>query len=182
MLAVGAGDPIRRWPPSQFADLGRRLIEDYDLDVVVVGGAAERAEVERLAASLALHRAAALVDPPLPDLSEKIGRAALLVGLGSGIAHLAATLGVPTVCLLSGVSPLEVWRPIGPRVVNLTGQTACSPCGLKRVEECPFGVACLHAISTDRVMEAVAELLRPAPAFSLVRREPISTGEGERYG
>jgi ADP-heptose:LPS heptosyltransferase len=174
ILAVGAGDPIRRWPQAQFVELGRRLIDLYDFNVVVVGGAAERALVGEIAAGLPLRRVTAHVDLPLPELSGKVARASLLVGLGSGIAHLAATSGVPTISLLSGVSPLDVWRPIGPRVVNLTGQTACSPCGLKRVEDCPFGVTCLYSITPARVLEAAAELLRPAPALSLVRREPFS--------
>ena len=180
ILAVGAGDSIRRWPQAQFAELGRRLIEIYDFDIVVVGGAAERAMVEEIVAGLPPYRVTANVDLPLTELSAKIGRAALLVGLGSGVAHLSATLGVPTVSLLSGVSPLDVWRPVGPRAVNLTGQTACSPCGLKRVEDCPFGVTCLHAIKPGRVLEAAADLLRPAVALALVRREPFLSAEGER--
>jgi len=181
ILAVGAGDPIRRWPQAQFVELGLRLIGTYNFDIVVVGGAAERDVVAGVVAGLPKERVSGWVDLPLAELTAKVARAALLVGLGSGVAHLAATLCVPTISLLSGVSPLDVWRPIGPRVVNLTGQTSCSPCVLKRIEDCPFGVTCLYSISPERVLAAAAELLRPAPALPF-RLQPVRRAQGEPAG
>jgi len=178
ILAVGAGDPIRRWPQEQFVELGRRLIAAYNFDIVVVGGAAERDAVSAVVAGLPQERVSGWIDLPLVELTAKVARASLLVGLGSGVAHLAATLSVPTISLLSGVSPLDVWRPIGPRVVNLTGQTACSPCVLKRIEDCPYGVTCLYSISPERVLQAATELLRAAPAVPL-RRQLVRRVHGE---
>ena len=90
-------------------------------------GGGARTLLRPIVAGLPQERVSGWVDLPLAELTSKVARASLLVGLGSGVAHLAATLGVPTISLLSGVSPLDVWRPIGPRVVNLTGQTPAPP-------------------------------------------------------
>ena len=161
ILAVSAGDPIRLWPTDKFVDLGHKLIESFGVDLLIVGGAAEGGLVREIVEALPLGRAFGRVDLSLNDLTVEVGRAALLVGLGSGVTHLAASLGVPTITLLSGVSPVEVWRPIGPRVINLVGATPCSPCGLKNEADCPFGVVCLRNISPDRVMAAAWQVWRP---------------------
>ena len=160
ILAVGAGNSIRRWPSQKFVELAQKLIEKFAWDVWIVGGAAERPIVEAILAELPATQAFACVDLPLTDLAARVAQASLLVGLGSGVTHLAATLGVSTVSVLSGVSPLDVWRPVGPRVVNLVGKTPCAPCGLKHEKECPFGVACLTAITPDHVLAAAERVMR----------------------
>ena len=176
VLAVGAGDSIRRWPEAQFVKLGRRLIERLDFDALVVGGGAEREIVAAIVAALPPARAAAGLDLPLVELAARVAGASAVVGLGSGVTHLAATLGVPTVALLSGVSPLDVWRPIGARVVSLTGQTPCSPCGLKDEKDCPFGVACLRSITPDHALAAIERLLRER-SRDRSRAESVSPGD-----
>ncbi len=164
IFAVGAGDSIRRWPQQNFIALGREIIERYNLDIAVVGGAAEAEIVAAIVAALPQGRAVAALNLPLMALTTRIAQAAAVVGLGSGVSHLAATLGVPTVALLSGVSPLSVWRPVGPRVVNFTGQTPCTPCGLRHERDCPFDVVCLTSITPEHVLAATERLLRaPAP-------------------
>ncbi len=162
VLAVSAGDSIRRWTPNKFVELAQKLIDEFDFDVCLVGGWSEKPIVDVILAELPEGRAFACVDLPLIELAARVAQASLLVGLGSGVTHLAATLGVPTVSLLSGVSPLAVWRPVGPRVVNLTGETPCSPCGLKHEKDCPFEVACLRSLTPQHVVAAAVQLLRSA--------------------
>jgi ADP-heptose:LPS heptosyltransferase len=128
-----------------------------------VGGAAEKNAVDAVASRLPQDRARRVVDLPLIDLAALVSRASLVVGLGTGVTHLGATLGVPTVALLSGVSPLSVWRPVGPRLIALTGEMPCSPCGFRDESQCPFGVACLAEITPDHVMAAADRLLGAAP-------------------
>jgi ADP-heptose:LPS heptosyltransferase len=160
VLSLGAGDPIRCWSSNRFGEIARRLIGEHRLDIVLVGGLAEKKAVETVASKLPADRITAVVDLPLIDLPALIAKSSVLVGLGSGVTHLSATLGVPTVAILSGVSPLSVWRPIGPHVVALTGEMPCSPCMFREEKQCPFGVACLNAITSDHVMAAVDRLLR----------------------
>jgi ADP-heptose:LPS heptosyltransferase len=185
ILAVSAGDSIRRWTPEKFVELAQKLIDEFAWDVCVVGGWAERPLVEVILADLPAARAVACVDLPLIDLAARVAQASLLVGLGSGVTHLAATLGVPTVSILSGVSPLDVWRPVGPRVVNLTGETPCSPCGLKHERDCPFAVACLRSITAEHVLAAADRLLQGPHSWRRYSEHPSAgdrdlTQQGER--
>lgn len=159
ILSVSAGDPIRLWPLTKFVEVGNHLIEKFGFKIAVVGGFPEKESAEVIVAGLPDGHAWACIDLPLADLASEVGLASLLIGLGSGVTHLAAALGTPTVGILSGVSPLDVWRPVGPRVLSLVGATPCSPCNLKLAEDCPFGVACLKAVSVERVLSAVEELL-----------------------
>ena len=51
----------------------------------------------------------------LPQLVEILLSAAVFLGNDSGVSHLAAALGVPTVAQFIRSDP-RWWRPIGPRV------------------------------------------------------------------
>jgi ADP-heptose:LPS heptosyltransferase len=159
ILAVSAGDSIRRWPQAQFIDLGRQIVGCFGLEVVVVGGSQERTFVDVIVDGLPANKARGRVDIPLTALASLVNEADMLIGHGSGVTHLAAALGKPTICLLSGVSPLDVWRPIGPKLINLVGATPCSPCYLKREQDCPFNVTCLTSISPNRVLAEMEKLL-----------------------
>ncbi len=160
ILAIGAGDPIRVWPIDRYADVARHLITDHGLDIVILGGAAERADADRLKSLLAPHPAQTAIGLPLADLPAFVAEAALCVCNGSGISHMAAALGVPTVCLLGGTSRMEVWHPVGANAISLGGRTSCQPCGLKLASDCPWQVACLSIIQPAHVVAACAQILR----------------------
>ena len=159
VLAISAGDPIRCWSANRFAELGCALVHLYNCDIIVLGGRAELIEVNELVAQLPSGRAVAKANISLSDLPSHIATADLFVGHGTGVSHLAAVLGVPTIALLTGVSPLDVWQPVGPRTVVLTNQVPCSPCGFKYPKQCAFGVKCLSEISTKDVLRAIADLI-----------------------
>ncbi len=159
VLSLSAGDAIRYWPLRMFAEVGATVIDRQRLDIVVIGGTAERDYIDKLTSMLPKHNVTAILDMPLSELPTLIAQSSLYIGLGTGVTHLSAMLGVPTVAILSGVSPLSVWRPVGPKTIALTGETPCSPCGFKEEKQCPFAVACLNAISPGNVIDAVDELL-----------------------
>jgi ADP-heptose:LPS heptosyltransferase len=167
VLALSAGDPIRCWPIERYGEVGRELIARHGLDIVVLGGAVEQEDAVQLAASLPQERVRTVIDKPLVDLPLLIANAALCVCNGSGVSHLAASLGVPTVCILSGAARMSVWRPVGPNAVSIGGMTSCQPCQLKYASDCPWGVDCLTAVSTAHVLDACDRLLtapaQPAP-------------------
>jgi ADP-heptose:LPS heptosyltransferase len=159
IIAMSAGDTIRYWPIENYKALAEALIRDYDLDIVLVGGPAEADRINHLKERLSDARVRTAIGIPWGDLPTFTARARAFIGLGTGVTHLSTALGVPTVALLSGVSPLQVWRPLGPKAIALTGLMPCSPCGLRDESRCPFGVACLRTITPADVIEVVRELL-----------------------
>ena len=170
LLSLSAGDAIRYWPVADFAQVGDALIDRYGLDIVIVGGTAEEDYIDKLKSALPGASVKTVVDMPLIELPALIAGSCVYIGLGTGLTHLSAMLGVPTVAILSGVSPLAVWRPLGPNTITLTGLTPCSPCGLREEAQCPFGVTCLRAISSMSVIGAVDELIGETSGLSTERR------------
>ena len=89
--------------------------------------------------------------------------AACVIGNNSGIAHLAAFEGVPTICVFGGAHQRLEWRPIGENVVTLSRAIVCSPCHLHHAAHCPFGMACLEQIAPDLVFETAMKLIHQVP-------------------
>lgn len=57
-------------------------------------------------------------DWPLRLLGATLARAALFVGNDSGVAHLAAASGAPTLTLFGPTDP-AIWAPVGPSVASV---------------------------------------------------------------
>jgi heptosyltransferase-1 len=98
------------WDEAAWIALARRLDARGLRCVLPWGDDAERARAERLATALA--RA---VVPPRMSIEQAaglIGHARLVVGLDTGLTHLAAALAVPVVGVFCDSEPLDA-RPLG---------------------------------------------------------------------
>jgi ADP-heptose:LPS heptosyltransferase len=113
----GAGGIAKRWPVDGFID----VIADLDAAVVVHEGPAD-AEAAHALLARASGRLLRLVDPPLPVLAGVLGAAAAYVGNDSGISHLAAAVGTPSVVLFTRAA--LPWTPWSPTARCLTVNTA----------------------------------------------------------
>lgn len=113
LLHPGSGSGRKNWPPDRFAALSRRLIL-AGLGVEVIEGPADQAAVAglraRLGQGLRVHRPADGM-----ALAASLLSAQLYVGNDSGVTHLSARLGVPTVAIFGATDP-KTWSPRGPRV------------------------------------------------------------------
>jgi len=91
------------WPEARWLDLIAAMARAGLAIVLPWGNDEERARSERLAA-----RDAAAIVPPrqtLPALAGLLARAELVVGVDTGLVHLAAALGTPTVSLFVATDP-----------------------------------------------------------------------------
>ncbi|MGO9410060.1 MAG: glycosyltransferase family 9 protein [Spirochaetia bacterium] len=108
-LHPGSGDKKKNWPFAKFQDLAGGL-EATGLVVRWVLGPAEK--------DLVLpYSGQAWRNVSLSDLAGALTECRLFVGNDSGVAHLAAAVGCPTVALF-GASDAAVWAPRG-RAVRL---------------------------------------------------------------
>jgi len=113
-LAVhpGSGSPSKTWPADRFA----RLLDALGADrFLLVEGPADAA-----AAAALRGRGGAVLARGLTArvLGAALARAAAFVGSDSGVSHLAAAWGAPTMALFGPTDP-GVWSPVGPRVTVL---------------------------------------------------------------
>ena len=144
----GSGGRWKAWPASSFVRLGEHLADEGE--IVWVGGPADDdvlKEIRRLSRGGSLNL---IESPPLPALADLLSSARGFVGSDSGVTHLAAACGAPTVALFGPTDP-AVWGPRGKRVVILRRNANCRSC---RSGE-SSGHTCLAAIDAEEVLEAV---------------------------
>ncbi len=157
----GVGNSARQWPVAHYAALCDLLALKAGLNVVLIGGPDERALAEEVL-SLVRQRGAVVSlagETKLSDLPRLLAACALYVGNNSGPKHLAASLGVPTVGIHSGVVDAAEWGPLGERAVAVQRAMLCRPCYLLKAEDCPRDLACLRQLSPAMVFETCAGML-----------------------
>jgi ADP-heptose:LPS heptosyltransferase len=106
----GSGSPRKSWPAERFAAL--LDVVEGNRPLLLVEGPADTDAVSRLARRTGVVIARGLSARTLGAL---LARARLFVGHDSGVSHLAAAWGAPTLALFGPTDP-SVWSPVGPRV------------------------------------------------------------------
>lgn len=112
------------WSEANWIELGRYLHEKNIRCVVPWGGDEERARSVRLADAIP-----GAITPPRLNLNEAaalLGGAQAVIGVDTGLAHLAAALGVPTVGIYTMTDPALTGLYAGKRAINL-GNVNCAP-------------------------------------------------------
>lgn len=141
-FAPEAGHPSREWPLEYAVTLGMTL---KHAPLILIG---------------------AKSGPPIPcaldtrgqlnltDLLGLLGTLRLLVCMDSGILHLGAAVGVPTICIFGGVDPRYRIGAAQP-VMALQAKLACCPCN--KQETCNGAFDCIKGISPEAVLDVIKE-------------------------
>lgn len=108
LLHPGAGGATKRWAADGFAAAAEALAESLGADVVIHDGPADHDAVAALRARLRVT-AGVLAEPALETLVGVMRHAAVWIGNDSGVTHLAAAVGAPTLALF--IEPHLAWRP-----------------------------------------------------------------------
>ncbi len=150
-LMPGASTPAKSWPPEHFARLAERAAEAGFLPVIQ-GGPSERELGERVAGAVGVNACGATLREAITWFHGAAG----CIGNDSGLGHLAAACGTPTLSLF-GPMDFGMFQPFGPRVRALVRtDLPCIPC---RKDHCPLpGHPCLRGLDPDRVWEAFLQL------------------------
>ncbi len=111
----GSGSEQKNWAPEKFAALGRWLMTEWQAQLLVIQGEADEEAVGRLMEELPGQPVKLVRGLKLVELAAVVERCALFVGNDSGITHLAAAVGVPTLALF-GPGSVAIWEPRGAKV------------------------------------------------------------------
>ncbi|MBU1236586.1 MAG: lipopolysaccharide heptosyltransferase I [Gammaproteobacteria bacterium] len=117
VLLTATSRADKEWPEGDWQALGMALIATGLRCVLPGGSPAERQRAARL--STTLGRAVAAPAMNLADLAGLLSGAALVVGVDTGLVHLAAALGRPTLALYCGSDPELTGVLAGANAVNL---------------------------------------------------------------
>jgi heptosyltransferase-2 len=159
-LAPGAAfGPAKQWPARRFAAVARELADRFDA-VLLFGSQGEAAACGAVAQGLeglTVRNLAGATD--LGQALALVGQTGLFITNDSGLMHVAAALGRPTVAVFGSTNPVTT-GPLGPSTALVRSPVECSPC-LK--PECPTGdLKCFTAISPEQVVRAARQLLAGA--------------------
>ncbi|MDD5242131.1 MAG: lipopolysaccharide heptosyltransferase II [Sulfuricella sp.] len=174
-FCVGAEyGPAKRWPAAHFAELARRLA-DKGHEIWLLGSAKDfeiGKEIERIYSTLPSFASSPLEgegwgeggNSTLRNLCGKtdlaqaidlLAAADFAVVNDSGLMHIVAALGKPTIALFGSSSP-DFTPPLSDKARIVSLNLPCSPC-FKRV--CPLGhLDCLMKLTPQRVLEEIAAI------------------------
>lgn len=114
----------KEWPVDHWIALGRE-IQRQGVEVVLPWGTeTERARSERIAAALTGARVPARA--PLDQVAQLVGGAQYVVGVDTGLLHLAAALSVPLVAIFAGSKP-QLTAPVGNGSLTVLGADGAAP-------------------------------------------------------
>jgi len=150
-----------RWPAERWRGLLQRILAASAAHVVLVGVEPERPMLESLLEGLdadARGRVQLAADWSLPQLVSAVEGSRGVVCHNSGVLHLAAALGKPTVALTG--SSARYWRPPYPHVMNLTSGACGLACNQYRCPVPFYRARCIRELEVEAVMQAARGLLR----------------------
>jgi ADP-heptose:LPS heptosyltransferase len=94
----------------------------------------------------------------LRETAELLACAGLVVGNDSGLSHIAAAVGTPTL-MIFGPTPDVALGPLPSHVRVLRAGLACEPCWrANRFVECNGRIECLRQIDVNRVLREIGQL------------------------
>lgn len=123
ILLHGTAQRAKEWPEEHWQALARTLEQDINL-LVPYGSDQERARAERIADKL--ERTRVPIYRSLDEMARMIAGASFVVGVDTGILHLAAALSVPLVAIFCGSKP-HLTGPLGSGPIEILGSARSIP-------------------------------------------------------
>ena len=154
----GSGGKKKVWMPQRFVEVMYEVSRRINAVFFIICGLADEPFVKPILSKIRPLNSVLIKDLPLPHVASILDRCHIYIGNDSGITHVAASLGIPTVALYGPTDP-DIWGPRGPYVSVLTPHIPCSPCTKEILHQCS-SLACLRALSVNSVVKKALELLK----------------------
>jgi len=156
-LAPGSVGVSKRW--TYYPEVAR-LLAEQGLDVWVVGGPGEKAMAQEIVAAGG-PRVRDLTGMDLRNGILAIAAASVAISNDSGLMHIAAALGTPTMGIFGPTSPY-LWAPLNGLAATVQTKThlACQPC--QRTICTMNDHRCMRDISASEVAAIAGRVLQQA--------------------
>lgn len=152
----GSGSRQKCWPVEYYAELLVWLHKEMGIQPIIISGPADVGVLEEL--KIRVKDAIFADHLPLPHLAAVIKRCKLFIGNDSGVTHLSAALGTPTIAIFGPTDP-GVWGPRGDRVkIVYKCEIPCSPCLSDTRKNC-LSRTCLEKVSTKDIIQEIDTFL-----------------------
>ena len=156
-LAPGSVGASKRWT---YYGEAAKLLAEQGLDVWVVGGPGEKALAQEIVATGG-PRVRDLTGTDLRNGILAMAAASVAISNDSGLMHIAAALGTPTMGIFGPTSPY-LWAPLNGLAATVQTKThlACQPC--QRTVCTMNDHRCMRDISASEVAEITQRVLEQA--------------------
>jgi ADP-heptose:LPS heptosyltransferase len=149
-------DSSKRWKELKWAIIADKIIERFDLNILLIGGQQEikssklitynSSNKDRVCDATGLFS--------LSQLARVISEAALVVGTDSGPGHIAGAVGTPLVAVF-GPTNFNQCAPVTKRGCIVYNPVLCGPCyWSNNYYRCPNDYICMNKIGVESVIEA----------------------------
>ncbi len=156
ILHPGSGSKKKVWPLDRFVNLARTLQDHSGSKILIILGPAEGPEVQRAFEGSGPTAFVMAKNLTLLQLGSVMEGCWFYVGNDSGVSHLAAALGLPTMVIF-GPTDQEVWSPKGEKTFVVRREVPCSPCSQERFFQCK-DFECLRGIEMGEVLEGLEKI------------------------
>jgi ADP-heptose:LPS heptosyltransferase len=183
LLNPNASDmlPLRKWPAERFVELGRRVLDNHDVWILITGAPSESDAAEEIRVELDSARVVNVAGKTsLRELLVLYTLSDLLVTNDSGPSHFSSLTDVHSVVLFGPETPLLYGTRRGNTTI-IWSELACSPCVNvfnHRFSPCTDNV-CMQSITVDRVYETVRRCLSDRKAHPSARRQDTASASDD---
>lgn len=162
-IAVSSGNKLKELGTHKMIDLVNKLIENFDIYIVLIGNSQDRNNAEIIKASTKhkdriINIAGLFNLKELPALIEKLS---LFIGVDTGITYMADALNIPLINIAGPINT-EEQRPTGQRGIVIQKRLSCVPCShlFKTSYSCKTNNrACIESLPAEEIYNAVKKLL-----------------------
>ena len=151
----GSGSSHKNWPLGRFLDVAQELLAGKKAQPIFILGPVEQEISPGTVKMIETRGFPILRNMTLPVLAGVLSCCAGYLGNDSGVSHLAAALGLPTVVLFGPTDPL-FWGPKGENVRILSSSIPCSPC-MEDIKRLCTEKTCLTDLTVHQVLNTICQ-------------------------
>lgn len=146
----GASRSIRAWLPERFAEIGKRIAEEFNMRIVVTWGSNESILADQVVANIGNNAIKAPQTNTIGQLGALISNSKLFFSNCTGPMNVAVAVRTPVVALLGSSDPID-WGAYGNQHINIK-----SPHKLEHYSDEDERRA-MEAISIEMVWEKISK-------------------------
>ena len=157
-LAPGARNMTKRWEKEGYRQLIKRLYDEYNAKIVMVGDKDDARLVEEIVSRIKPRPINLCGKTTIGELAFVLTKCKLLVSNDSAPMHMAWAVNTPVVAIF-GPTDYKKYAPCGAQDIVIRKNLPCAPC---EQSLCRKGTRqCMKLISADEVFAACKKILTP---------------------
>lgn len=143
----------KEWGTDKYIQLINWLISEYNVSIIITGSLGERKRADEITKKCPRNTYNLAGKTSIGTLAGIFKTCRLFVGVDSAGVHIAAAVGLPTVCIF-GPSSSSGWAPRGLQHRVVHKDLSCVPCCKKGCDNSEYS-RCLEELTLEEVISVV---------------------------